>query len=220
MNEAIITRGLVKKYGRHAALNGFTLAVPSGSITGAVLLMYNISSTPFIPSSNGWITAFITASALAPVYVALTDTVGVEHGDAVLHGDIIGAALFGDGLHIRDQFALCPGVLRPEGQCRLTGRLLLTGCGFGRWSFGRWGFTGCAFVGYAFRQQDAQHHAQRDRGKGHDAPDIHAFVLVFHVYRLLLKYYTTKERARQFSINERNMYAVEAEGTLCSNIFA
>ena len=36
MNEAIITRGLVKKYGRHAALNGFTLAVPSGSITGLV----------------------------------------------------------------------------------------------------------------------------------------------------------------------------------------
>ena len=36
MNEAIITRALVKKYGRHAALNGFTLAVPSGSITGLV----------------------------------------------------------------------------------------------------------------------------------------------------------------------------------------
>ena len=36
MNEAIITRGLVKKYGRHAALNGFTLAIPSGSVTGLV----------------------------------------------------------------------------------------------------------------------------------------------------------------------------------------
>ena len=36
MNEAIITRGLVKRYGRNAALNGFSLAVPAGSITGLV----------------------------------------------------------------------------------------------------------------------------------------------------------------------------------------
>lgn len=36
MNEAIVTRALVKKYGRHAALDGFTLAVPRGSITGLV----------------------------------------------------------------------------------------------------------------------------------------------------------------------------------------
>ena len=36
MNEAVMTRALVKRYGRHAALNGFTLAVPRGSITGLV----------------------------------------------------------------------------------------------------------------------------------------------------------------------------------------
>lgn len=36
MNEAIVTRALVKRYGRHAALDGFTLAVPRGSITGLV----------------------------------------------------------------------------------------------------------------------------------------------------------------------------------------
>ena len=36
MNEAVITRGLVKRYGRHRALDGFTLAVPAGSITGLV----------------------------------------------------------------------------------------------------------------------------------------------------------------------------------------
>jgi len=36
VNEAIVTRALVKRYGRHAALDGFTLAVPSGSITGLV----------------------------------------------------------------------------------------------------------------------------------------------------------------------------------------
>ncbi|MCR5751014.1 MAG: ABC transporter ATP-binding protein [Kiritimatiellae bacterium] len=36
MNEALITRGLVKKYGRHAALDGFSLSVPRGSVTGLV----------------------------------------------------------------------------------------------------------------------------------------------------------------------------------------
>lgn len=36
MNEAVITRGLVKHYGRNAALNGFSLAIPAGSITGLV----------------------------------------------------------------------------------------------------------------------------------------------------------------------------------------
>ncbi len=36
MNEAVVTRSLVKRYGRHAALDGFTLAVPRGSITGLV----------------------------------------------------------------------------------------------------------------------------------------------------------------------------------------
>ena len=36
MNEAIVTRALVKRYGRHAALDGFTLTVPRGSITGLV----------------------------------------------------------------------------------------------------------------------------------------------------------------------------------------
>ncbi len=36
MNEAILTRKLIKKYGRASALDGFTLAVPSGSITGLV----------------------------------------------------------------------------------------------------------------------------------------------------------------------------------------
>ena len=36
MNEAVITRALVKHYGRHAALDGFTLSVPRGSITGLV----------------------------------------------------------------------------------------------------------------------------------------------------------------------------------------
>lgn len=36
MNEAIVTRNLVKRYGRHRALDGFTLAVPSYSITGLV----------------------------------------------------------------------------------------------------------------------------------------------------------------------------------------
>lgn len=36
MNEAVLTRALVKRYGRHAALDGFTLAVPRGSITGLV----------------------------------------------------------------------------------------------------------------------------------------------------------------------------------------
>ena len=36
MNDAIVTRRLVKRYGRHHALDGFTLAVPAGSITGLV----------------------------------------------------------------------------------------------------------------------------------------------------------------------------------------
>ena len=36
MNEAIVTQALVKRYGRNAALDGFTLAVPRGSITGLV----------------------------------------------------------------------------------------------------------------------------------------------------------------------------------------
>ncbi len=36
MNEAIVTRSLVKRYGRHAALDGFSLSVPRGSITGLV----------------------------------------------------------------------------------------------------------------------------------------------------------------------------------------
>jgi len=36
VNEAIVTRALVKRYGRNAALDGFTLAVPLGSITGLV----------------------------------------------------------------------------------------------------------------------------------------------------------------------------------------
>lgn len=36
MNDAIVTRNLVKRYGRHRALDGFTLAVPSYSITGLV----------------------------------------------------------------------------------------------------------------------------------------------------------------------------------------
>lgn len=36
MNEAIITRNLVKRYGRRHALDGFTLAVPALSVTGLV----------------------------------------------------------------------------------------------------------------------------------------------------------------------------------------
>ena len=36
MNEAVVSRALVKRYGRHAALDGFTLSVPRGSITGLV----------------------------------------------------------------------------------------------------------------------------------------------------------------------------------------
>ena len=36
MNEAILTRDLVKRYGRHRALDGFTLGVPAYSITGLV----------------------------------------------------------------------------------------------------------------------------------------------------------------------------------------
>ncbi len=36
MNEAIVTHALAKRYGHHHALNGFTLAVPRGSITGLV----------------------------------------------------------------------------------------------------------------------------------------------------------------------------------------
>ncbi len=36
MNEALVTRGLVKRYGRHAALDGFSLSVPRGSVTGLV----------------------------------------------------------------------------------------------------------------------------------------------------------------------------------------
>lgn len=36
MNDAVVTRSLVKSYGRHKALSGFTLAVPSGSVTGLV----------------------------------------------------------------------------------------------------------------------------------------------------------------------------------------
>lgn len=36
MNEAIVTRGLVKRYGRNNALDGFSLAIPAGSITGLV----------------------------------------------------------------------------------------------------------------------------------------------------------------------------------------
>lgn len=36
MNESIVSRALVKSYGRRRALDGFTLAVPMGSITGLV----------------------------------------------------------------------------------------------------------------------------------------------------------------------------------------
>ncbi len=36
MNEAVVTRGLVKRYGRFRALDGFTLAVPAYSILGLV----------------------------------------------------------------------------------------------------------------------------------------------------------------------------------------
>ena len=36
MNEAIVTRALTKRYGRHAALDGFSLAVPRSSIIGLV----------------------------------------------------------------------------------------------------------------------------------------------------------------------------------------
>ena len=36
MNEAIVTRALTKRYGRHKALDGFTLSVPRCSITGLV----------------------------------------------------------------------------------------------------------------------------------------------------------------------------------------
>lgn len=36
MNEAIVTRALTKRYGRHAALDGFSLSVPRSSITGLV----------------------------------------------------------------------------------------------------------------------------------------------------------------------------------------
>jgi len=36
MNEALVTRGLVKRYGRHAALDGFSLSVLRGSVTGLV----------------------------------------------------------------------------------------------------------------------------------------------------------------------------------------
>ena len=42
----------------------------------AVELMYIMFSTPLIWSSKGAITLFNTVCALAPVYVALTDTVG------------------------------------------------------------------------------------------------------------------------------------------------
>lgn len=36
MNEALVTKDLVKRYGRRNALDGFTLAVPLGSVTGLV----------------------------------------------------------------------------------------------------------------------------------------------------------------------------------------
>ncbi len=36
MNDAVITRKLVKKYGRFCALNGFTLSVPANSVLGLV----------------------------------------------------------------------------------------------------------------------------------------------------------------------------------------
>ena len=36
MNESVVTRALVKRYGRHAALDGFSLSVPRFSITGLV----------------------------------------------------------------------------------------------------------------------------------------------------------------------------------------
>ena len=42
----------------------------------AVEVIYIMSSTPLSDSSSGTITLFITVSALAPVYVAVTRTVG------------------------------------------------------------------------------------------------------------------------------------------------
>ena len=42
----------------------------------ALEVMYIMFSTPLICSSRGAITEFNTVDALAPVYVALTDTVG------------------------------------------------------------------------------------------------------------------------------------------------
>ena len=45
-------------------------------VLDAVDVMYIMFSTPLICSSNGAMTEFNTVDALAPVYVALTDTVG------------------------------------------------------------------------------------------------------------------------------------------------
>ena len=36
MNEAIVTKGLVKRYGAGRALDGFTLSVPLGATLGLV----------------------------------------------------------------------------------------------------------------------------------------------------------------------------------------
>ena len=36
MNDAIVTRGLVKRYGRGNALDGFSLSVPARSVMGLV----------------------------------------------------------------------------------------------------------------------------------------------------------------------------------------
>ena len=43
-------------------------------------------STPLMLSSKGWITALVTASALAPVYCALTEIVGGGNIRELLHG--------------------------------------------------------------------------------------------------------------------------------------
>ena len=64
-----------------AAMSGFVPCLKYTCIVAlpelvAVDVMYVMFSTPFILSSRGTITAFITASAFAPVYVVLTTIVG------------------------------------------------------------------------------------------------------------------------------------------------
>lgn len=74
MNEAIVTRNLVKRYGRSRALDGFTMSVPSGAILGLVGR-----------NGAGKTTWLMTVAGLVRPDAGDVDLLGLGPFDAALH---------------------------------------------------------------------------------------------------------------------------------------